>query len=145
MSTEPDLFGHAPQKPQKRNWSLCVPAPPGTGPEGQTCQSCRFCNKSKPGRKTVYKCALVKATRSENSDIRLKWAACRRWQHRFGLLEEYIHSVTPKGELPEFRILGLPNGGLALRGFYTSDYHEFTGEDAENQAIAWLRAKQLNP
>lgn len=64
---------------QARGWA----APPGTGPEGESCRTCAHSyvgNKS--GKKNYWKCALVKATKGAGTDIRLKWPACRRWKQK---------------------------------------------------------------
>ncbi len=51
---------------------------PGTGPEGETCGSCRHICK---GRRW-HKCALNKArwTRSRGSDVLVKSPACKYWE-----------------------------------------------------------------
>lgn len=54
-------------------------APRGSGPAGETCGTCAnaYClNYSK----RYWKCRLVKATGGPATDIRLKWAACSRWE-----------------------------------------------------------------
>lgn len=53
-------------------------APIGSGPEGETCRTCKhaYCVSY---AKTYWKCGLVKATGGPGTDIRLKWAACSRW------------------------------------------------------------------
>jgi len=53
-------------------------APPGTGPEGETCKSCEHSYYHEYAKR-YWKCALVKPTRGIGTDIRLKWAACRHW------------------------------------------------------------------
>ncbi|NVJ90855.1 MAG: hypothetical protein HWE34_04315 [Methylocystaceae bacterium] len=54
---------------------------PGTGPDGETCKTCRYpvdcgCNR------TFYKCEMNKArwTNSRRTDILLKAPACRHWE-----------------------------------------------------------------
>jgi hypothetical protein len=56
-------------------------APPGTGPEGETCGSCAHLHRNQQAR--VYlKCGLNKAnwTGGGGSDVRARDAACRRWE-----------------------------------------------------------------
>ena len=52
-------------------------APPGTGPEGETCGSCRHIM-----RVPWAKCGLVKDrwTHSRGSDVKVRAPACRRWE-----------------------------------------------------------------
>lgn len=55
-------------------------APPGSGPEGETCKSCAHCYGTSPnGGKRFYKCDLIKPTRSARTDVKLKSPACSRW------------------------------------------------------------------
>jgi len=56
-------------------------APIGSGPEGETCKSCKH-SWSHTTAKRYWKCALVKPTRGAGTDIRLKWAACSRWESK---------------------------------------------------------------
>lgn len=56
-------------------------APPGSGPAGETCASCIHSYlHHRSGSKNWYKCALVKPTKGAATDLRLKWAACSRWE-----------------------------------------------------------------
>lgn len=56
-------------------------APIGAGPAGETCKSCTHARSSSyRSVKTYWKCALVKPTHGPGTDIRLKWAACARWE-----------------------------------------------------------------
>lgn len=56
-------------------------APPGTGPAGETCKSCRHIYRVETGgRKAFRKCALIKATAGPGTDILAKAPACRRWE-----------------------------------------------------------------
>lgn len=50
-------------------------ATPGTGPAGETCGSCRHCQRG-----GYTKCALTRHTSCEASDIRLIAPACLRWE-----------------------------------------------------------------
>lgn len=57
-------------------------APPGTGPEGQTCATCTHCRMRRGRSKRFYKCGLAIAawTHGRESDIRLSDPACRRFE-----------------------------------------------------------------
>jgi len=60
-----------------------TPAPPGTGPAGETCKTCRFLARSGGGgRRYFLKCGLMRAdwTHGPGTDVRAGWAACREWQ-----------------------------------------------------------------
>lgn len=65
----------------KRGQARGNAAPIGSGPAGETCGSCVHCY-SPPAFRTFYKCRLVKPTHGPGTDIRLKWAACARWQSK---------------------------------------------------------------
>lgn len=56
----------------------------GTGPDGETCETCGHAVLAAAGEtaKRYWKCEEAKAawTCSVNSDIRLKWPACRAWK-----------------------------------------------------------------
>lgn len=56
-------------------------APIGSGPAGETCKTCRhsYCFTY---AKRYWKCDLVKPTSGAGTDIRLKWAACSRWERK---------------------------------------------------------------
>jgi hypothetical protein len=54
---------------------------PGTGPAGETCKTCEhLVRKEMSG--TYLKCGLMRAywTGGQGTDVRLKDAACRRWE-----------------------------------------------------------------
>ena len=55
-------------------------APIGSGPDCETCGSCKYAYRSGSPRKVYYKCRLVQPTIGIGTDIRLKWAACSRWE-----------------------------------------------------------------
>ena len=61
-----------------------TPSPPGTGPDGMTCAKCEYAFKYRLHLKNVYKCYLMDRvwTSSRNTDIRLKWPACRQFKDR---------------------------------------------------------------
>lgn len=54
---------------------------PGTGPEGQTCKTCRHLVR-KQMAKTYFKCALMRHrwTGGGGSDVKAKAPACARWE-----------------------------------------------------------------
>lgn len=56
-------------------------APPGTGPKGQTCGTCRHLAR-KHMAKTYLKCALMEAvwTGGGGTDVRARDLACRKWE-----------------------------------------------------------------
>lgn len=58
--------------------------PPGTGPAGETCRTCRYLSRSTGHAKTYLKCWLAKAfwTGGTATDVREGDAACRRWEAR---------------------------------------------------------------
>jgi len=57
------------------------PMTTGSGPDGETCKSCKHCTRSEShARKRFYKCGLMRATRGSATDIRLKDPACGRWE-----------------------------------------------------------------
>jgi hypothetical protein len=62
--------------PQRKGYA----APPGTGPEGETCKSCRHIYRNEMS-KTYLKCSLMRArwTGGPGSDIRACAPACRLW------------------------------------------------------------------
>lgn len=92
----PDLFGRFPQadapplsdaerKRMRRRLSERPRGhirPPGTGPDGETCGSCRHLHRTTGHAKTYRKCALNEAgwTGGAKSDIRARDAACEKWK-----------------------------------------------------------------
>ena len=56
---------------------------PGTGPEGETCRTCRHLER-REFAKTYLKCGLMRSywTGGGGSDVRAKDPACRRWEPR---------------------------------------------------------------
>jgi len=55
-------------------------APPGTGPEGETCGTCKHIYRNRLA-KTYLKCALMRRnwTGGPGTDIRARAPACRHW------------------------------------------------------------------
>lgn len=58
--------------------------PPGTGPDGETCGSCRHKAYNQPGAGRFIKCGLMRAvwTHGPKTDIRAKAPACKLWAAR---------------------------------------------------------------
>jgi hypothetical protein len=56
-------------------------APPGSGPNGETCKSCEHYTIAHRGNGTFRKCGLNEAnwTKGPGSDIRASDPACRLW------------------------------------------------------------------
>lgn len=75
--------------PERKKLKRIEPIPrghvftPGTGPEGETCGSCRHLFRNKLS-KTYLKCSLNRAnwTGGRASDIRAGDAACKYWEHK---------------------------------------------------------------
>jgi len=58
-------------------------APPGTGPEGETCKTCEhYVHRPSGSGKVFRKCLLMRRawTNGPGSDIRAKDPACREWE-----------------------------------------------------------------
>jgi hypothetical protein len=57
-------------------------APPGTGPDGETCGTCQAYTTVQGGRRTFGKCYLARErwTGGSGSDIAKKHPACRMWE-----------------------------------------------------------------
>lgn len=67
-----------PPKSKKKGYA----AIPGTGPEGETCRSCKHSVIKGGTAKNYYKCALMRNlwTGGQGTDILLRSPACRRWE-----------------------------------------------------------------
>ena len=65
---------------QKRGYA----APPGTGPAGQTCKTCRHYRSVDGGSKRFPKCDLMRAswTHGPGTDILAKAPACRLYEEQ---------------------------------------------------------------
>ena len=75
-------------------------AAPGTGPEGESCGTCRYAVRRKLSSKSVYKCELARRcwTHGPGSDIRLKDPACGGWRAEVNLTAE--DGEERRGETP---------------------------------------------
>lgn len=56
--------------------------PPGRGPSGETCRTCRHKIATGYGRRRYLKCGLVRRfwTHGAATDIRASWPACAKWE-----------------------------------------------------------------
>lgn len=56
--------------------------PPGTGPDGETCRSCRHATRVGLATKDVHKCGANRRRWSASviTDIRLRDPACQKWE-----------------------------------------------------------------
>jgi hypothetical protein len=56
--------------------------PPGTGPRGETCRTCKNANRMRGGSKRWIKCGLNRArwTGGRATDILARSPACRKWE-----------------------------------------------------------------
>lgn len=76
-----DLFGDPERRPVKGPIPWGYAAPPGTGPAGETCATCKH-HYRKQMAKVYHKCLLSKHlwTGGTKSDIRTRSPACNRWE-----------------------------------------------------------------
>jgi hypothetical protein len=85
--TERTLFGPMETEPKGRPLTRrCTPALSGTGPEGETCRSCRHYTRDQYHDYVYRKCGLMRHawSRGEGTDIRAKWPACACWERAEG-------------------------------------------------------------
>lgn len=81
----PDSPAMTPAEKQKTRRKSPVPRghvmPPGTGPEGETCGTCKHLFRNQKA-KTYLKCGLnaAKWTGGGATDIRARDAACSKWE-----------------------------------------------------------------
>lgn len=56
--------------------------PPGTGPAGETCKTCKHSCRVSGGSKAYWKCGLLRSvwTHGPGSDIKVKAPACKKWE-----------------------------------------------------------------
>ena len=76
-----DLMALPPQSTPPKAKKHGHAAIPGTGPAGETCQSCAHLYR-RTMASTYLKCRLMRAhwTGGQGSDVGAKDAACRRWE-----------------------------------------------------------------
>ena len=74
------LSAPPPRKPTAKHGHAAVP---GTGPDGETCDSCAHLYRRRLSG-TYLKCGLMRAcwTRGSGSDVRAAYAACRQWTRK---------------------------------------------------------------
>lgn len=83
--TQPELFDLGPPMPPVKRIAAAkfpTPALPGSGPEGQTCGTCRHKVSTGNGERRYLKCALMRPswTHGPGTDIRARWPACSHWE-----------------------------------------------------------------
>lgn len=71
--------GRSGRKPTKKNGYA---SPPGTGPAGETCRTCRHAVAPTDTARRYWKCWLMQRnwTGGPGTDILLRSPACRQWQ-----------------------------------------------------------------
>ena len=59
----------------------CIPMASGTGPDGETCRTCKHKAYQYGTSSDYLKCGLMKQhwTRGGATDIKASWPACGRW------------------------------------------------------------------
>jgi hypothetical protein len=84
-----DLFGQVPEgnppPHRQRAGSRAYPAPPGTGPEGETCRGCaHYCSTKTRAGSTFPKCGKMEPNWSSGraTDIKARSPACRYFERR---------------------------------------------------------------
>lgn len=84
MMSDTDLFGNVVTEPRRRRPRFGYAWPPGSGPAGETCRTCRHACRLRFGMRAVYKCGAVRErwTASIRTDIRLDSPSCRGWEPR---------------------------------------------------------------
>ncbi len=81
-----NIFGEPIALPPKRGKHYVKPsghaAPPGSGPKGETCKTCRHLVRVQGGAKRYPKCGMAKGgwTHGRASDVLVSSPACSRWE-----------------------------------------------------------------
>jgi len=85
MGDQQELMVLPPSAARKLSRKHGHAALPGTGPDGETCKTCRHL-EHRQFAGVYLKCWLMRAywTRGEGTDVRAADAACRRWEARDG-------------------------------------------------------------
>src|SRR5208282_6310653 len=81
LAKHPEAITRSKASPSMKGYA----APPGTGPVGETCRTCKHYthNRGSEGRSKPYpKCGLVKTTNGPGTDIKAKSLACEKWETR---------------------------------------------------------------
>lgn len=90
---EPTLFGPMEKERKERpREKRATAAKSGTGPEGETCGTCR--HRVKPNG-VNQKCGLVRHlwTFGAATDIKARWAACSQWEEVEGGQTDETHPI----------------------------------------------------
>lgn len=66
-------------RPKKKTLANGYAATPGSGPDGETCGTCKY-HKVKEMAKRYHKCELTKWTGGVATDIRVRSPACLKWE-----------------------------------------------------------------
>lgn len=80
--TQNDFWGHEWEIDEGEYPRSAYPRKPGTGPQGESCRTCKYLFTKHYGSKNYYKCFLMHETNGPGTDIRLKSPACKRWEKR---------------------------------------------------------------
>lgn len=77
-----DLFGDPPPRKNKGPTAKGYAYFPGTGPDGETCGTCRHCFKKTYIARPSFKCLLMRGTwtRTRKTDILVRSKACKKWE-----------------------------------------------------------------
>lgn len=84
MSETQELFDVGPRQKTPRPKIPCTPCPIGSGPEGETCGTCRHKTYMGGTSGRYIKCKLMERcwTRGPGTDIKARWAACEKWESK---------------------------------------------------------------
>lgn len=77
-----EAFAEGLDAPKIKNKVSGYAAPPGTGPKGETCKSCKHICRHHDYKHTYIKCGVIRHrwTHGLGTDIRVKSPACRLWE-----------------------------------------------------------------
>ena len=83
LAKHPEAITRSKASPSMKGYA----APPGTGPVGETCRTCKHYahQRNSEGRGAAHpKCALMRAlwTHGPGTDIKAKSLACEKWETR---------------------------------------------------------------
>lgn len=78
----PDFFGGEPDKPRGKHYvePRGYAAPPGTGPAGETCGTCKWSASYVRYAKCRHPLRKFKNTHGKATDIRMRSPACSKWE-----------------------------------------------------------------
>lgn len=76
------MFGGEPDKPRSRHWILQrgYAAIPGTGPDGESCGTCKHAQRHGRYSKCGHPYRLGRNTHGPATDILLRMASCSKWE-----------------------------------------------------------------